>query len=213
MPHGWVRPAEGASGVHICPNLLPCPEQPTRGTSRVATAPQHGQAAYPDAGRSSGAGGTFAIISGSLSPGLSMPSSYGASGTIVAGTPTRQGTFTFTVKGTDQQGQPLQQAYSITVGPAPPLTIVLPASGATLSRGQVGVAYTQNFFLSGGVAPYTWSVASGQLPPGLALKTTAGPSDNNQLAGTATTAGTFTFTMKLTDGSGQQATQQFSLTI
>jgi large repetitive protein len=163
---------------------------------------------------SSNSGGTFAITSGSLPPGLSMPSSYGASGTIVAGTPTQQGTFTFTVKGTDQQGQPLQQAYTITVGPAPPLAIVLPASGATLGPGQVGVAYAQNFFLSGGVAPYTWSVASAQLPPGLALRSTAGPSDNNnQLAGTPTTAGTFTFAMKLTDGSGQQATQQFSLTI
>jgi len=66
---------------------------------------------------SNNSGGTFSISSGSLPPGLSMPSSYGASGTIVAGTPTKQGTFTFTVKGTDQQGQPLQQAYSITVGP------------------------------------------------------------------------------------------------
>jgi hypothetical protein len=163
---------------------------------------------------SNNSGGTFAIIAGSLPPGLSMPSSYGASGTIVAGTPTRQGTFTFTVKGTDQQGQPLQQAYSITVGPAPPLAIVLPASGPTLSPGQVGVAYAQNFFLSGGVAPYTWSVASGQLPPGLALTTTAAPTDNNnQLAGTPTTAGTFVFTMKVTDGAGSRATQQFSLTI
>ena len=66
---------------------------------------------------SNNSGGTFAIISGSLPPGLSMPSSYGASGTIVGGTPTKQGTFTFTVKGTDQEGQPLQQAYSITVSP------------------------------------------------------------------------------------------------
>ena len=163
---------------------------------------------------SNNSGGTFAIIAGSLPPGLSMPSSYGASGTIVAGTPTRQGTFAFTVKGTDQQGQPLQQAYSITVGPAPPLAIVLPASGPTLSPGQAGMAYAQNFFLSGGVAPYTWSVASGQLPPGLALTTTAAPTDNNnQLAGTPTTGGTFVFTMKVTDGAGSQATQQFSLTI
>ena len=70
---------------------------------------------------SNNSGGTFSIIAGGLPPGLSMPASYGASGTIVAGTPTQQGTFPFTVKGTDQQGQPLQQAYSITVGPPPPL--------------------------------------------------------------------------------------------
>ncbi len=120
-------------------------------------------------------GGTFAIAAGSLPPGLTMPASYGAAGTIVGGTPTQQGTFAFTVKGTDGQGQPLQQAYSITVGPPPPLAVVLPASGSTLQAGTVGTAYAQNFFLSGGVAPYTWSVASGTLPPGLALTTTAGP--------------------------------------
>ena len=163
---------------------------------------------------SNNSGGTFAVVAGSLPPGMSMPASYGASGTIVAGTPTQQGTFTFTVKGTDGQGQPLQQAYSITVGPPPPLTVVLPAGGSTLSPGTVGVSYAQNFFLSGGVAPYTWSVASGSLPPGLALVTTAAPTDNNnQLAGTPTTVGTFTFTMKVTDSAGSHATQQFSLTI
>jgi len=159
-------------------------------------------------------GGTFSIVAGSLPPGLSMPASYGASGTIVAGTPTQQGTFPFTVKGTDQQGQPLQQAYSITVGAPPPLTIVLPAGGSTLPAGKVGAAYAQNFFLSGGVAPYTWSVAAGQLPPGLRLVSTAAPSDNNnQLAGTPTAAGKFVFTMKVTDGASSQATQRFSVTI
>jgi Putative Ig domain len=65
---------------------------------------------------SNNSGGTFAIVAGSLPPGLSMPASYGASGTIVGGTPSKQGTFTFTVKGTDQEGQPLQQTYSIRVG-------------------------------------------------------------------------------------------------
>ena len=159
-------------------------------------------------------GGTFAVVSGSLPPGMTMPSVYGAAGTIVAGTPTQQGTFTFTVKGTDGQGQPLQQAYSITVDPPLPLAVVLPAGGSTLHSGTVGTAYAQGFFLSGGVAPYTWSVAAGALPPGLKLITTDAPTDNNnQLAGTPATAGTFTFTMKVTDGAGHQATQQFSLTI
>ena len=160
---------------------------------------------------------TWTIVSGSIPPGMSMYATYGAGATIIFGTPTQQGTFAFTVDNVpfnNPGAPPSQGTYSITVGPPLPLAVVLPASGSTLSPGTVGVAYAQNFFLSGGVAPYTWSVASGQLPPGLALRSTDAPTDNNnQLAGTPTQAGTFTFTMKVTDGSGQSATQQFSLTI
>ena len=160
---------------------------------------------------------TWTIVSGSIPPGMQMPATYGAGATIVAGTPTQQGTFTFTVDNVpfDQPGAPPSQGtYSITVNPPLPLKVVLPASGSTLFPGTVGVAYAQNFFLNGGVAPYTWSVASGQLPPGLALVSTDAPNDNNnQLAGTPTQAGKFAFTMKVTDGIGQSAKQRFSLTI
>jgi large repetitive protein len=166
---------------------------------------------------SSGSVDIWTIVSGSIPPGMQMPSVFGAAGTVVAGTPTQQGTFTFTVDNVpfnNPSAPPSQGTYSITVNPPLPLKVVLPASGSTLSPGTVGVSYAQNFFLSGGVAPYTWSVASGELPPGLALRSPFAPNDNNsQLAGTPTQNGTFKFTMKVTDSSGQSASQEFSLTI
>jgi len=117
------------------------------------------------------------------------------------------------VQGTGDQGQPLYQAYTINVNQNEPLAIN--ASGGTdLGPGTVGQPFAQNFFLSGGAGPYTWSVASGQLPPGLSLQTFASPRDaNDELAGMPTKAGTYTFTMRLTDYPGQQATQQFTLAI
>jgi large repetitive protein len=163
------------------------------------------------------AGGTLSVVAGALPPGLSLPATFGPSGPIIGGTATQQGiepTYSFTVQGTGDQGQPLYQAYQITVDQNLPLTIVLPSSGSTFYPGTVGQALGLNFFLSGGAGPYSWAVASGQLPPGLTLQTFAGPADaNDELAGTPTTAGTYTFTMRLTDYSGQQATQRFSLTI
>ena len=163
------------------------------------------------------AGGALSVVSGSLPPGLSLPAAFtGAGDTIggTAGTPGIEPNYTFTVQGAGDQGQPLYQVYSVMVDPDEPLGITLPGSGSTLSPGTVGGAYAQNLFLSGGAGPYTWSIASGQLPPGLSLQTFSDPRDaDDEIAGTPTTAGTFTFTVRLTDYAGQQATQPFSLTI
>ena len=163
------------------------------------------------------AGGTLSVVAGALPPGLALPATFGSSGAVIGGAATQQGiepTYTFTVQGTGDHGQPLYQAYSITVDQNLPLGIVLPSSGSTLEPGTVGQAFGQNFFLSGGACPYSWAVTAGQLPPGLTLQTFAAPTDaHNELAGTPTQAGTFTFSMRLTDFTGQQATQSFSLTI
>jgi hypothetical protein len=166
------------------------------------------------------AGGTLSIVAGALPAGLTLPATFGAAGDTVGGTVTQPlgeyNTYTFTVQGTGDQGQPLYQAYQITVDPNQPLTIGLPSyDGATLPPAMVGGTYAQGFFLSGGAAPYTWSVASGSLPPGLALTSPYATSgdNNSQLSGTPTTAGTYTFTMRVSDYDGQQATQQFILTV
>ena len=162
-------------------------------------------------------GGTLSIASGALPAGLSLPATFTGSGATISGTPAAPGiepTSSFTVKGTDTQTQPLYQPYQITVDPNQPLTVVLPASGSTLYPGTVGQAFALNFFLSGGAAPYTWSVASGQLPPGLHLQTFSDPRDaSNEMAGTPTTAGAYTWTMQVTDVYGHQATQRFTITI
>ena len=155
---------------------------------------------------SNGAVDTFTITRGSLPPGLSMPATYGAAGTIVGGTPTGQGTFTFTVHVTPfgATRPSANGTYSIAVGSAPPLTISFPST--CCNAGTVGSSYFQNFFTSGGVGPFTWTVAAGKLPPGVVL--TPG-----HLGGTPTVAGTFTFTIKVTDSAGNQATEPGSITI
>src|SRR5262249_18411441 len=135
-------------------------------------------------------------------PGLTLPATFTGSSDIAGGTPSQlTGGARLPLQGTRDQGPPLYPASSPPGEQGPPPT--LNASGGTDLGGTVGQAFAQDFFLSGGAGPYVWSVASGQLPPGLSLRTFAGPRDaNDELAGTPTAAGTFTFTMQLTDYTG-----------
>jgi len=155
---------------------------------------------------SNGAVDTFTITKGGVPPGLAMPATYGAAGTIVGGTPTRQGTFTCAVHVTPfgASTPSTNGTYRVTLSPAPPLTITFPSTCCT--AGTVGSSYLQNFFSSGGVGPFTWTVAAGQLPPGVTLT-------GSHLGGTPTAAGTFPFTIKVTDSAGNHASESGSITI
>jgi hypothetical protein len=141
---------------------------------------------------------TWSILSGSLPTGLSLNSSTGA----VYGIPTVAGTYSFTVKVTDNAGVTATKALSILINAAPAITTV------SLPAGDVGVAYSQTLTASGGTSPYTWLILSGSLPTGLSLN-----SSNGTISGTPTKAGTYSFTVKLTDTAGGTVTQALSITI
>ncbi|HEY0872062.1 MAG TPA: Ig domain-containing protein [Vicinamibacterales bacterium] len=64
---------------------------------------------------------------------------------------------------------------------------------ATLPAGTIGQAYSQQLTLMGGTNPVAFSVVSGAVPAGLTL------SAAGLLAGTPTTAGTSSFTVRATD--------------
>ena len=126
--------------------------------------------------------------------------------TAVIGRPTTVQTTTFTVQVRDQAGNTARRTFSLTIDPPRPLMITNQTD--TLSPGQVGVSYAVGVFADGGVPPYRWSLAAGQLPVGLSLTTSPG-----RITGTPTTAGTFAFTLRVADQGGQQTFYQFSITI
>ena len=81
-----------------------------------------------------------------------------------------------------------------------------------LTGGFVGTAYSATVSVTGGIAPYTWTVASGALPNGLSLTNANTPTVS--ISGTPTTVGTFMFTIMVTDSVGASFTSnQLSIQI
>jgi uncharacterized repeat protein (TIGR01451 family) len=113
-------------------------------------------------------------------------------------------TYTFTVTATNVVGSGPASATSapVTINAAPSLSFPPPPPGA------VGVAYNVQLIVTGGTAPFVWSVSVGTLPPGLALNATSGV-----LSGLPTMGGSFPFTVRVTDASALTATQSVTLVI
>src|SRR5580704_2872463 len=91
----------------------------------------------------------------------------------------------------------------VTVQSAAPLAI----ETSSLAVAIVGSPYSASLEASGGKAPYSWSLASGQLPAGVTL------SSAGSLTGTSSQSGTFSFVAKVSDSKNAQAAQNYSLTV
>ena len=110
----------------------------------------------------------FSLASGSgLPAGLTLSSAG-----VISGTPTKAGTTTFSIDVMDSSTPtPLSQTGNLSI------TVNASAGGLTLTTttltdATVNTAYSATLTAAGGVAPYTFSLASGSgLPAGLTLST------------------------------------------
>jgi Putative Ig domain len=143
---------------------------------------------------------TWSVTAGSLPVGLHLNASSGA----ITGTPSGAGISNFTVQVTDFQLSTASAPLSITIAPAVALSITT----TSLPSGNAGTAYSATLTAIGGVYPYSWSITSGTLPPGLQLNAGTGA-----ITGTPTTAGTSNFTVQVADSETPPATSSAPLSI
>ena len=89
-----------------------------------------------------------------------------------------------------------------------PATSPVISTSSPLASGTVGAAYSATLQVSGGTAPYTWSVASGYLPGGLSLAASTGV-----ISGVPTAAGAFSPTIQVTDAANNSGTKALNMSV
>jgi uncharacterized protein (TIGR03437 family) len=140
---------------------------------------------------------SWSVLGGVLPGGISVSSSGS-----VQGTPAAPGNYSFIAQATDATGATAADVFTLTINPAP-----LDFSPGPFPIGIAGSDYpAQILSAGGGLAPYSFTISAGSLPPGLSL---SGP----QISGVATTSGTFTFTIAVSDSGGEILSATASITI
>jgi len=139
---------------------------------------------------------TYSIISGALPPGLALSPGE------ITGTPTTEGSYTFTLRATDAKGCRGERQYTLLVG-CPTITV----NPTSLPAGTTGAAYNQTLTATGGVGPYSFAISSGTLPAGLSL------ASNGNLTGAPTVAGNYNFNVRATDANGCFGQRAYTLII
>ncbi|MGH9678800.1 MAG: Ig domain-containing protein, partial [Candidatus Acidiferrales bacterium] len=172
----------------------------------ITTGPlTNAQAGVPFLASLAATGGTqpyhWSLATGTLPAGLSLDPSTGQ----LSGTTTHGGTFDFSAQVSDSSAtkpQTAMKALTLSV-----LAFALQISPGALPAGQVGIPYQATITGNGGITPYNWAI-TGALPPGLAIDASSGA-----VSGTPTQAGATSFTVDLTDSTGQSAHASSSITI
>ena len=143
----------------------------------------------------------WSISSGSLPAGLTFNTATGA----ITGTPTNNGTFTYTVKLTDVDGEYATQTQTLIVA-APPTITTAPTSYKVYTSEQASILSTATQGTAGFSPTNSWSATG--LPAGLAIDPATGT-----ISGIPTATGTFTTIERVTDLNGLTDTKSLTIKV
>ena len=145
---------------------------------------------------------TFDIADGALPDGLTIDAQTG----IISGTPDKTGAYSASIRVTDADKVIATKTYSLKVADASKPAITT----TTLTPGLRGTLYALPLQEKGGNGTLLWKISAGKLPAGMRLESVTG-----LLTGTPGEQGTFTFTIKLSDGKAKPDTtmQEYTLEV
>lgn len=141
---------------------------------------------------------TYTIYSGFLPVGLTL-----ANTGVISGTANVVGTSNFVIKAQDANTNFATKAYTLQVQ-----DVAITISPVTMPNALINAYYEVNLSSISGYAPYTYTVITGVLPPGLNLDSQTG-----RLSGRATQIGTFAFTIRTTDFNFNTAQRNYTLLV
>jgi hypothetical protein len=139
------------------------------------------------------------VISGALPPGLSIVNG------VITGTPTTAGAFTFVVQSLLDPQRKDTETLQIDVTAALAISAPKPFAAGTagaVTLWEVGLPFSSKLVAAGGNGTYTWSLADGALPTGMALAA------DGTVTGTPSVAGLSRATIHLADSVGRTADYQ-----
>ncbi len=142
---------------------------------------------------------SWSVIAGSLPPGLTVDS-FG----FITGSATTDGTYTFTVRGTDSGTPPQTITADRTIRVVEPIAIV---SSPTLPDACLNQPYSFTPQTSGGISPFVWSFFSGS------WALTGFDWVTGTLSGSPSNTGTFTGTIFVMDGTSAGDAQNLTLMV
>jgi large repetitive protein len=180
--------------------ITPTPVPPIITTASPLT---DGTTQAPYSAQLTAAGGTgnvtWNVVAGALPDEVFLNPTTGA----ITGTPTKNGTFRFTVRATDTIPLRSEKDFTITIKEAPKPPVIITT---TLDFGKVGDAYNAQLVATSTNGAVRWS--SQNFPAGFTLNGATGA-----ITGTPTRAETFQFMVRATDAAGLFAEKQLAILV